>query len=87
MTSPERLAGLVGGVEHVLRHELPGVIVECGVWKRGSMMAAAFTCSPMAVVARCAAVLGDEPSTLRLFDAPTEPTVIIRRLLSHVSSW
>ena len=43
MTSPDRLAGLVGGVEHILRHELPGAIVECGVWKGGSMMAAALT--------------------------------------------
>ena len=43
MTSPDRLAGLVEGVEHILRHELPGAIVECGVWKGGSMMAAALT--------------------------------------------
>lgn len=43
MTSPDRLAGLVGGIEHALRHELPGSIVECGVWKGGSMMAAALT--------------------------------------------
>jgi hypothetical protein len=43
MTSPDRLAGLVGGMQHVLRHEVPGAIVECGVWKGGSMMAAALT--------------------------------------------
>ncbi len=43
MTSPDRLAGLVGGVEHVIRHELPGAFVECGVWKGGSTMATALT--------------------------------------------
>lgn len=43
MTSPERIASLVHAVEYVARHDIPGDIVECGVWKGGSMMAIART--------------------------------------------
>ncbi len=43
MTSPRRLAALCDSVAHVVRAEVPGAIVECGVWKGGSMMAAALT--------------------------------------------
>ena len=41
MTSPERLAALVLAVRHIVRNQIAGSIVECGVWKGGSMMAAA----------------------------------------------
>jgi O-methyltransferase len=40
-TSPERLFALCEAVKYVVRHCIPGDIVECGVWKGGSMMAAA----------------------------------------------
>jgi hypothetical protein len=43
MTTPRRIAALCDGVEHVVRADVPGAIVECGVWKGGSMMAAALT--------------------------------------------
>jgi hypothetical protein len=43
ITSDERLAAMVAGTEHVVRSGLPGAIVECGVWRGGSMMAAAET--------------------------------------------
>jgi hypothetical protein len=43
MTTPRRIAALCDAVEYVARHEVPGAIVECGVWKGGSMMAAALT--------------------------------------------
>jgi hypothetical protein len=43
MTTPRRIAALCDGVEHVVRAEVPGALVECGVWKGGSMMAAALT--------------------------------------------
>lgn len=36
-----RLASLLTAVEHVVRAQIPGAIVECGVWEGGSMMAAA----------------------------------------------
>lgn len=41
ITSPERLAALVSATRHVVRSGIPGSIVECGVWKGGSMMAVA----------------------------------------------
>lgn len=41
VTSRERLAAMVAAVEHVVQARLPGAIVECGVWKGGSMIAAA----------------------------------------------
>lgn len=43
MTSPQRLQALVLAVRHIVRRELPGAIVECGVWRGGSMFAAART--------------------------------------------
>jgi O-methyltransferase len=43
MTSPERLYGLMSGIRYVIANRIPGDIVECGVWKGGSMMAAAKT--------------------------------------------
>ncbi len=43
MTSPERLFALIQAVRYVSKAGVPGDIVECGVWKGGSMMAAALT--------------------------------------------
>jgi O-methyltransferase len=43
MTTPPRIYALVRAVEYVAARELPGAIVECGVWRGGSMMAAALT--------------------------------------------
>jgi hypothetical protein len=43
MTTPRRIAALCDSVEHAVQAEVPGAIVECGVWKGGSMMAAALT--------------------------------------------
>ncbi len=43
MTSPERVHALCASVRHVVKHDIPGSIVECGVWRGGSMMAAALT--------------------------------------------
>ena len=58
MTSPERVVSLVRAVEHVVRQSIPGDVVECGVWRGGSMMA----------VARTLLRLGDVSRTLHLFD-------------------
>jgi O-methyltransferase len=41
MTSYERIRALVESVEYVVRNQISGSVVECGVWKGGSMMAAA----------------------------------------------
>lgn len=43
MTSEERLAALISAVRYVCHSRLPGDLVECGVWRGGSMMAAALT--------------------------------------------
>lgn len=43
LTSIERLFGLIEGVHYITRRNIPGSIVECGVWRGGSMMAAALT--------------------------------------------
>lgn len=43
MTSPLRLQALIKAVRYVTRHGIPGAIVECGVWRGGSMFAAART--------------------------------------------
>jgi hypothetical protein len=43
MTSDARITALCSAVRHVARNAIPGDIVECGVWRGGSMMAAALT--------------------------------------------
>lgn len=43
MTSPERVLATCEATRHVVRHEIPGAIVECGVWRGGSSMAMART--------------------------------------------
>lgn len=43
MTSPERVYALIRAVRYVAEHEIRGAIVECGVWRGGSIMAAAET--------------------------------------------
>src|SRR5690349_13800215 len=58
MTSRERVVSLTRAVEHVVRHGISGDIVECGVWKGGSMMA----------VARTLLRLGAASRTLYLYD-------------------
>lgn len=41
MTSPERISALVDAVRYVVKNRIEGAIVECGVWRGGSMMAVA----------------------------------------------
>lgn len=71
MTSPERLFALIQAVRYVSRSAIPGDIVECGVWRGGSMMAVALT------LLEC----GDDQRQLYLFDTyegmtpPTERDV------------
>jgi hypothetical protein len=66
-TTPERLAALCAATEHVIRAGVEGAIVECGVWRGGSMMAVALT------LAR----VGASDRELHLFDTfegMTQPT-------------
>jgi len=43
MTGPERILALINAVRHIVRNRIQGDIVECGVWRGGSMMAVALT--------------------------------------------
>ncbi|MGQ9662568.1 MAG: TylF/MycF/NovP-related O-methyltransferase [Kiritimatiellia bacterium] len=67
MTSVSRLFALIEAVRYVIRAGIAGAIVECGVWRGGSMMAAALTLRR----------LGSEDRDLYLFDTyegMSEPT-------------
>jgi len=67
ITSPARLDALVNAVGHIVSSRTPGALVECGVWRGGSMMAVALTLLR----------LGDTDRDLYLFDTysgMTEPT-------------
>src|ERR1700730_980826 len=59
MTSGERISALGHAVRYVAKYKIPGDIVECGVWRGGSMMAAALTLEAEEDLCR----------TLHLFDA------------------
>ncbi len=71
MTDKDKVLSLIHAVRYVTRAGIPGDIVECGVWKGGSMMA----------VARTLLNLGVTDRELRLFDTfegmstPTEHDV------------
>ncbi len=58
MTSPERVSALCQAVRYIVVNAIPGDIVECGVWRGGSMMAVALTLLD----------LGDTSRHLHLFD-------------------
>ena len=38
MTSPERMSALLTTIEHIVENDISGDIIECGVWRGGSMM-------------------------------------------------
>jgi hypothetical protein len=58
MTSPERLYALRAAVRYVVANRIPGAIVECGVWRGGSMM----------TVANVLREMGDMSRELWLYD-------------------
>lgn len=73
MTGLERRASLIGAVDHIVRHRIEGDIVECGVWRGGSMMTVA-----LALMAR-----GDTSRHLYLYDTfegMSEPTAADKAL-------
>jgi O-methyltransferase len=71
MTSAQRVAALCEAVKYIVDKQIEGDIVECGVWRGGSMMA----------VAKTLQWLGDSDRDLYLFDTfegmtlPTENDV------------
>jgi O-methyltransferase len=74
LTSPERICSCVRAVEYLVANEIPGDVVECGVWKGGTVMAIALTLLR----------LGDRNRHLYLFDTfegmapPTDADVDFR---------
>jgi len=58
MTGPPKLGSLIEAVRYVVRQQIPGEVVECGVWRGGSMQAIALTLLE----------LGDTTRELHLFD-------------------
>ncbi|NQT86626.1 class I SAM-dependent methyltransferase [bacterium] len=58
MTGRERIFTLCRSVEYIVRNNIQGDMVECGVWKGGSMMA----------IARTLMAEGQTTRTLHLFD-------------------
>jgi hypothetical protein len=71
-TGPGRMVGLMDAVKYVVANGIEGACVECGVWRGGSTMIAAYTLLEM----------GDRSRELYLFDtfegmsAPTERDVM-----------
>src|SRR3989338_3680273 len=43
MTSKERMYTLYKSVEYIIKNNIPGDFVECGVWRAGSTMLVAYT--------------------------------------------
>jgi len=52
MTSPERIYSVIEAIKYIERKKIEGCVVECGVWKGGSMMAAALTLQHLNTVNR-----------------------------------
>jgi O-methyltransferase len=73
MTSHERIFALVVAVRYLVAHGIPGDVVECGVWRGGSMQAVARTLMTMDAADRA----------LHLFDTfegMPPPATVDRRL-------
>lgn len=74
MTSPERIYALLRAVEYIVKSDVGGDFVECGVWRGGSTMAMALQLL----------ALGQSDRTLHLYDtftgmnAPTEEDVSLK---------
>ena len=74
MTSAERISALCHAIRYVTKNKIPGDIVECGVWRGGSMMAAALSLQAEQDLSR----------TLHLFDTfagMSPPSYIDRTIL------
>lgn len=73
MTSGAKLLALIDSIRYITRNRIPGDFVECGVWRGGSMMAAA-----LVLLAE-----SDTSRTLYLYDTfegMSQPTAVDRSL-------
>ena len=71
MTSEERVVALIDAIGYLTRHQIPGAVVECGVWRGGSSMAAA-------LALKTAGDTGRELYLYDTFEGMTNPTVVDR---------
>jgi D-inositol-3-phosphate glycosyltransferase len=79
MTSPQRVVALCEAIRYVSANRIGGDVVECGVWRGGSMLAAA----------RSLLERGDTQRTLWLYDTfsgMTPPTAEDRRLIDRTDA-
>ena len=67
ITSAERLIAVADGVEYVIRAGVPGALVECGVWRGGSVLAMLLTLQRLGVAGR-------DVYLFDTFEGMTEPT-------------
>jgi len=67
MMSPERLVANMDAVAHVVRRGIPGALVECGVWRGGSVLVMIRTLQSLGVTDR-------ELYLYDTFDGMTRPT-------------
>lgn len=67
MTSVSRVQALIESVRYIVEEPVDGAIVECGVWKGGSMMAALLALDQLGVTDRSAYLFDT-------FEGMTEPT-------------
>ncbi|PJJ83771.1 TylF/MycF/NovP-related O-methyltransferase [Mucilaginibacter auburnensis] len=78
MTTPERIASLVNAVNYLIKNNIEGDFVECGVWRGGSTMAAIDTLMKA----------GDKSRTVYLYDTfegMSEPTEHDKELSGHAA--
>ena len=71
MTSEERVIAMIDAIGYLTRHQIPGAVVECGVWRGGSLMAAA-------LALQAAGETGRELYLYDTFEGMTNPTVVDR---------
>ena len=83
MTSIERMYSMYKATEYIINNNIPGDIVECGVWKGGSMMVSALTLLKM----------NNSNRTLYLYDTyegmnkPTEKDIRIHDNKPALNIW
>jgi len=73
LTTPSRIAVLCETIGYITSNEVPGAIVECGVWRGGSMMAVARTLLNLGIVDR-------ELYLFDTFEGMTAPRGVDRRV-------
>lgn len=94
VTSPERVHALIRAVEYVVAGELGGDIVECGVWRGGSMMAVARTLAALRRNDRIlwmydtfAGMTQPGPRDVAFDGVSAEPEFNRRRISDESSTW